>query len=80
MAARENRGCNSNAAFAIADAGVLVLGALGTPVLGAALRRAIAKVKARPIRRVIVSRFHTGHFYGLQSLKALTSGRTSPER
>jgi glyoxylase-like metal-dependent hydrolase (beta-lactamase superfamily II) len=47
----------------------VVFDALGTPALGAALRRAIAKITAQPIRRGIISHFHADHFYGLQSLK-----------
>ncbi len=70
MATRENRAFNSNSAFVVTPEGVLVFDALGTPVLGEQLRRAIATVTPRPIRRVIISHFHADHFYGLQSLKA----------
>jgi len=69
IASRANRAFNSNAAFVVTSDGVVVFDALGTPALGTALKAAIAKVTAQPIRIVIVSHFHADHFYGLQSLK-----------
>jgi glyoxylase-like metal-dependent hydrolase (beta-lactamase superfamily II) len=69
MATKENRAFNSNAAFVVTPAGVLVFDALGTPLLAQELKKAIAGVTRQPIRRVIVSHFHADHFYGLQSLK-----------
>ncbi len=68
MATAANRAFNSNAAFVVTSAGVLVFDALGTPELGAALKQAIASVTSQPIRRVVISHFHADHFYGLQSL------------
>jgi glyoxylase-like metal-dependent hydrolase (beta-lactamase superfamily II) len=67
-ASSANRGFNSNAAFVVTDDGVVVFDALGTPPLGAALRRAIARVTPQPVRLVIISHWHADHFYGLQSL------------
>jgi glyoxylase-like metal-dependent hydrolase (beta-lactamase superfamily II) len=69
VASAENRGFNSNAAFVVTDAGVVVIDALGTPALGQALLAAIRKVTARPVKRVIVTHYHADHFYGLQALK-----------
>jgi len=68
MASTANRGFNSNAAFVVTRAGVVVFDALGTPELGAAMKRAIAAVTSQPIGVVIVSHFHADHFYGLQAL------------
>lgn len=68
VAARANRAFNSNAAFVVTSDGVVVFDALGTPVLGAAMKAAIASVTRQPIRLVIVSHFHADHFYGLQAL------------
>ncbi len=68
MATAANRAFNSNAAFVVTAAGVLVFDALGTPELGSALKQAIAQVTQQPIRRVVISHFHADHFYGLQSL------------
>jgi glyoxylase-like metal-dependent hydrolase (beta-lactamase superfamily II) len=67
MATRANAAFNSNAAFVVTDAGVVVFDALGTPALGARLRQAIARVTSQPVRRVIVSHYHADHFYGLQA-------------
>jgi glyoxylase-like metal-dependent hydrolase (beta-lactamase superfamily II) len=69
MATRENRAFNANAAFVVTAEGVLVFDALGSPLLGAQLKQAIAGITKQPIRRVIVSHFHADHFYGLQSLQ-----------
>jgi len=68
VASTANRGFNSNAGFVVTDDGVVVFDALGTPELGAALKRAIAAVTAQPVRLVIISHFHADHFYGLQAL------------
>ena len=68
MASTANRAFNSNAAFVVTRAGVVVFDALGTPTLGAAMKAAIASVTTQPIRLVIVSHFHADHFYGLQAL------------
>jgi glyoxylase-like metal-dependent hydrolase (beta-lactamase superfamily II) len=68
MASTANRGFNSNASFVVTSDGVVVFDALGTPELGAAIKRAIATVTTQPIRVVIVSHFHADHFYGLQAL------------
>ncbi len=66
----ENEGFNSNAGFVVTDAGVVVFDALGTPALGRQLRRLIAQTTTQPIRIVIVSHYHSDHFYGLQALQA----------
>jgi glyoxylase-like metal-dependent hydrolase (beta-lactamase superfamily II) len=68
IASRANRAFNSNAAFVVTDDGVVVFDSLGTPVLGAALKAAIAVVTSQPIRLIIISHFHADHFYGLQAL------------
>ncbi|MEO9069028.1 MAG: MBL fold metallo-hydrolase, partial [Caldimonas sp.] len=64
-----NEGFNSNAGFVVTNAGVVVFDALGTPALGRELRRLIAQTTTQPIRRVIVSHYHSDHFYGLQALQ-----------
>ncbi len=70
MASAANRGFNSNAAFVVTGAGVVVIDALGTPALGRALVRAIRGITAEPIRRAILTHYHADHFYGLGALKA----------
>jgi glyoxylase-like metal-dependent hydrolase (beta-lactamase superfamily II) len=64
-----NNGYNSNAGFVITDEGVVVFDALGTPSLGAELLAQIRKLTDKPVRRVIVSHYHSDHFYGLQAFK-----------
>lgn len=65
-----NEGFNSNAGFVVTNAGVVVFDTLGTPALGMALRRLIAKTTAQPIKLVILSHYHSDHFYGLQAFEA----------
>ncbi|MEP7070615.1 MAG: MBL fold metallo-hydrolase [Usitatibacter sp.] len=69
VASAANEGFNSNAGFVVTGAGVVVIDALGTPALGAALRAAIERTTREPIRRVIVTHYHADHFYGLEPLK-----------
>jgi glyoxylase-like metal-dependent hydrolase (beta-lactamase superfamily II) len=66
----ENQGFNSNAAFVVTPAGVVVFDVLGTPVLGHELLRQIRHITPLPIRHVIISHWHADHFYGLQAFKA----------
>ena len=64
-----NNGYNSNAGFVITDDGVVVFDVLGTPSLGAELLRQIRLITDKPIRRVIISHYHSDHFYGLEAFK-----------
>ena len=70
VASAANEGFNSNAGFVVTDEGVVVVDALGTPALGAALLEAIRKVTPKPVKRVILTHYHADHFYGLGPLKA----------
>lgn len=65
----ENEGFNSNAGFVITDDGVVVFDTLGTPALGAALLAEIRKITDQPVRRVVISHYHSDHFYGVQAFK-----------
>jgi len=69
MVSLQNEGFNSNAGFVVTDDGVVVFDALGTPALGAALLERIRRITKQPVRRVVVSHYHSDHFYGLQALK-----------
>ena len=69
VASQENRGFNSNAGFVVTRDSVVVIDALGTPVLGEAMVAAIRKITDRPIRKVIITHYHADHFYGLQAFK-----------
>jgi len=64
-----NEGFNSNAGFVVTSDGVVVFDALGTPALGKRLAELIAKTTTQPIKRVVVSHYHSDHFYGLQALR-----------
>jgi glyoxylase-like metal-dependent hydrolase (beta-lactamase superfamily II) len=69
-ASAANQGYISNAGFVITPEGVVVIDALGTPALGAALLAAIRGVSDAPIRRVVVTHYHADHFYGLPAFKS----------
>ncbi len=69
MASAQNEGFMSNAGFVVTPVGVVAFDALGTPALGRAMLKAIAKVTPQPVVRVIVSHYHADHVYGLQEFK-----------
>ncbi len=69
MASAANEGFMSNAGFVVTDEGVVVLDALGTPVLGEQLIGEIEKITDKPIKLVIISHYHADHYYGLQAFK-----------
>jgi len=64
-----NQGFNANAGFVVTPAGVVVFDALGTPALGRRLAAIVAAKTPEPIRRIVISHYHSDHFYGLQALK-----------
>jgi glyoxylase-like metal-dependent hydrolase (beta-lactamase superfamily II) len=66
-----NRNFISNAAFVITREGVLVVDALGSPVLAQELVAAIGRITPQPIRHLVVTHYHADHVYGLQVFKAL---------
>ena len=65
-----NRNFISNAGFVVTDDGVLVVDALGSPVLAEELIDEIRRVTSQPIRYVVVTHYHADHIYGLQVFKA----------
>lgn len=66
-----NRNFISNAGFVVTPEGVVVIDALGSPVLADELIATIRQVTAQPVRWVIVTHYHADHVYGLQVFKAL---------
>lgn len=66
-----NRNFISNAGFVVTSQGVVVVDALGSPVLAQELIAAIRAVTTAPIRHVIVTHYHADHIYGLQAFRAL---------
>lgn len=69
LGSRANRNFISNAAFVVTDQAVLVVDALGSPVLADELIAAIRQVTALPVRTVVVTHYHADHVYGLQSFR-----------
>ena len=67
----ENKNFISNAAFIVGSDGVVVVDALGSPVLAQALIFAIGKVSDKPITHVVVTHYHADHIYGLQAFKKI---------
>ena len=64
-----NRNFISNAAFVVADGGVLLVDALGSPALARELLEQIRSITPLPLRYVVVTHCHADHIYGLQVLK-----------
>jgi glyoxylase-like metal-dependent hydrolase (beta-lactamase superfamily II) len=67
----ENKNFISNAAFIVGPDGVVVIDALGSPLLADALITAIGKISAKKIAAVIVTHYHADHIYGLQSFQKI---------
>ena len=65
-----NQNFISNAAFVVTPAGVVVIDALGSPVLAERLLAEIGKVTRQPVTHVILTHYHADHVYGLQTFKA----------
>ncbi|MGE5666376.1 MAG: MBL fold metallo-hydrolase [Betaproteobacteria bacterium] len=70
MATAANAAFNSNAGFCATRAGAVLIDALGTPALGAALDELVRKTTGQAVKLVIVTHFHADHFYGLQVFQA----------
>ena len=66
IASAANEGFNSNAGFVVTDDGIVVFDALGSPSLGHEFLAQIAKTSRQPVRRLIISHYHSDHFYGAQ--------------
>ena len=65
-----NQNFISNAGFVITPAGVVVIDALGSPVLAQRLLAEIREHTAQPVTHVILTHYHADHIYGLQTFKA----------
>ncbi len=70
LGSAENQNYISNAGFVITQTSVVVIDALGSPVLADKLVQQIRKLTPLPISHVILTHYHADHIYGLQSLKA----------
>jgi glyoxylase-like metal-dependent hydrolase (beta-lactamase superfamily II) len=66
-----NQNFISNAGFVITPKGVVVVDALGSPILAQKLISEIRKLTTQKIVAVIVSHYHADHIYGLQEFKKI---------
>ncbi len=64
-----NRNFISNAGFFVTDGGVVVVDALGSPVLATEMLAEIRRVTGQSPGFVVVTHYHADHIYGLQVLK-----------
>jgi glyoxylase-like metal-dependent hydrolase (beta-lactamase superfamily II) len=71
MGSSSNQNFISNAGFVVTPSGVVVVDALGSPVLAKKLIAEIKKVTNQKIVAVIVSHYHADHIYGLQEFKKI---------
>ena len=71
MGSSSNQNFISNAGFVVTPGGVVVVDALGSPVLAKKLIAEIKKVSNQKIVAVIVSHYHADHIYGLQEFKKI---------
>ena len=69
MGSSKNQNFISNAGFVITPKGVVVIDALGSPVLAKKLISEIKKITPQKVVAVIVTHYHADHVYGLQEFK-----------
>lgn len=69
MGSSKNQNFISNAGFVITPKGVVVIDALGSPVLAKKLIAEIKKITSQKVVAVIVTHYHADHVYGLQEFK-----------
>ena len=69
MGNSKNQNFISNAGFVVTPKGVVVVDALGSPVLAKKLIAEIKKITPQKIVAVIVTHYHADHVYGLQEFK-----------
>ncbi|WP_223245950.1 MBL fold metallo-hydrolase [Polynucleobacter asymbioticus] len=71
MGSSANQNFISNAGFVVTPGGVVVVDALGSPILAQKLIAEIKKVTNQKVVAVIVSHYHADHVYGLQEFKKI---------
>jgi glyoxylase-like metal-dependent hydrolase (beta-lactamase superfamily II) len=71
MGSKENQNFISNAGFVVTPGGVVVVDALGSPILARKLIAEIKKITDQKVVAVIVSHYHADHVYGLQEFKKI---------
>jgi len=71
LGSSRNQNFISNAGFVITPKGVVVIDALGSPVLAKKLISEIKKLTSQKVVAVIVTHYHADHIYGLQEFKKI---------
>jgi len=71
MGSKQNQNFISNAGFVVTPKGVVVIDALGSPVLAQKLIQEIRKITKQKIVAVVLTHYHADHVYGLQEFKRL---------
>lgn len=71
MGSSANQNFISNAGFVVTPKGVVVVDALGSPVLAKKLIQEIARITPQKVVAVIVTHYHADHIYGLQEFKKI---------
>ena len=71
MGSKQNQNFISNAGFVVTPKGVVVIDALGSPVLARKLIQEIRKITKQKIVAVVLTHYHADHVYGLQEFKRL---------
>jgi glyoxylase-like metal-dependent hydrolase (beta-lactamase superfamily II) len=71
MGSSTNQNFISNAGFVVTPGGVVVVDALGSPILAQKLIAEIKKVTNQNVVAVIVSHYHADHVYGLQEFRKI---------
>lgn len=71
MGNSSNQNFISNAGFVVTPGGVVVVDALGSPILAKKLIDEIKRVTNQKVVAVIVSHYHADHIYGLQEFKKI---------
>ncbi|WP_255532325.1 MBL fold metallo-hydrolase [Polynucleobacter sp. AP-Reno-20A-A9] len=71
MGSSTNQNFISNAGFVVTPGGVVVVDALGSPILAQKLIAEIKKITPQKVVALIVSHYHADHVYGLQEFKKI---------
>ena len=71
MGSSANQNFISNSGFVVTPTGVVVVDALGSPILAKKLIAEIKKITNQKIVALIVSHYHADHIYGLQEFKKI---------
>lgn len=71
MGSSANQNFISNAGFVLTPKGVVVVDALGSPILAQKLIAEIKKITPQKVVAIILSHYHADHIYGLQEFKKI---------